>query len=45
MIILIFHCNLTVFSDQSTVSAVLEYLISWFEEKDFVPQLVSIKSN
>ncbi|KAG9268959.1 gem-associated protein 2 [Astyanax mexicanus] len=24
---------------QSTVSAVLEYLISWFEERDFVPQL------
>ncbi|KAM9466275.1 gem-associated protein 2 [Clarias gariepinus] len=24
---------------QSTVSAVLEYLINWFEENDFVPQL------
>ncbi|XP_036449171.1 gem-associated protein 2 [Colossoma macropomum] len=24
---------------QSTVSAVLEYLINWFEERDFVPQL------
>ncbi|XP_076843898.1 gem-associated protein 2 isoform X2 [Brachyhypopomus gauderio] len=24
---------------QSTISAVLEYLISWFEENDFVPQL------
>ncbi|XP_055028265.2 gem-associated protein 2 [Misgurnus anguillicaudatus] len=25
--------------NQSTVSAVLEYLISWFEERDFEPQL------
>lgn len=25
--------------NQSTVSSVLEYLISWFEERDFVPQL------
>ncbi|KAK9959591.1 hypothetical protein ABG768_009704 [Culter alburnus] len=25
--------------NQSTISAVLEYLINWFEERDFVPQL------
>uniref|UniRef100_A0A4W4FST8 Gem-associated protein 2 n=1 Tax=Electrophorus electricus TaxID=8005 RepID=A0A4W4FST8_ELEEL len=25
--------------NQSTISAVLEYLINWFEENDFVPQL------
>ncbi|RXN27331.1 gem-associated 2-like protein [Labeo rohita] len=27
--------------NQSTISAVLEYLINWFEERDFVPQLES----
>lgn len=39
--ILLFNCPFNAFPIQSTISAVLEYLINWFEERDFVPQLVS----